>query len=183
MLLTNNHPTPELVRNQPHCTPRVLQQEKYELIPPIITNDGNTVYGKTPKEPHNNTSAQPHPQACEARGKRQKKNNKTQPQAPASSIKEMGIQVYIHLGHCLLPHSDAAVVPPCPFGCQAPALDAQMRAAPAPSCCCSCFSQSYFLFFFFVQTRIFFPFTPCIVFLLQSHQGVLAPSTLDRYSG
>lgn len=45
------------------------------------------------------------------------------------------------------------------------------------------FPKAIFYFFFFVQTRIFFPFTPCIVFLLQSHQGVLAPSTLDRYSG
>lgn len=130
------------------------------------------------------TTAQPHPQAREARGKRQKKKkNKTQPQAPASSIKEMGIQVYIHLGHCLLPHGDAAVVPPCPFGCQAPALDAQMQAAPAPSRCCSCFSQCYFLFIFFCPNEDFFPFTPRTVLLLQSHQGVLAPSTLDWYSG
>lgn len=68
----------------------------------------------------------------------------------------MGIQVYIHLGHCLLPHSDAAVVPPCPFGCQAPALDAQTRAAPAPSCCCSCFSQCYFLFRVFCPNEDFF---------------------------
>lgn len=130
------------------------------------------------------TTAQPHPQAREARGKRQKKTkNKTQPQAPASSIKEMGIQVYIHLGHCLLPHGDAAVVPPCPFGCQAPALDVQMRAAPAPSRCCSCFSQCYFLFRVFCPNEDFFPFTPRTVLLLQSHQEVLAPSTLDWYSG
>lgn len=49
------------------------------------------------------------------------------------------------------------------------------------------FPNAIFYLGFFVQTRIFFPFTSCIVLLLQSHQGVLqgvlAPSTLDRYSG